>query len=153
MDGRSRHKGRFMKKSEIERRKSASMNMKNLRSKDAGEECPDRRSSDTTSSPSNTTVSDGEIPDWRQGRRIVELGLIADQLRSCVDCGGRIFLDNIVSEKRQGLGSILYIECSCGMLNSVVTNKRHSTGKRGVPTFDVNTKAALGKILIQSTMI
>ena len=46
-----------------------------------------------------------------------------------------------------GFGSILYINCVCGVLISVTTNKYHHINEtlRGHRTFDVNTKAALGK--------
>ncbi|KAL5012907.1 hypothetical protein ScPMuIL_011458 [Solemya velum] len=84
------------------------------------------------------------IPSWRQGRRIVELDRLADQLRSCIDCGQPLQLHRIQTEVRRGLGSMLYVQCVCGVSNTITTSKTHKTAKRGMPTFDVNTKAALG---------
>lgn len=88
-------------------------------------------------------------PDWRQGRRIVELGKLADQLRSCIDCGQQLHLHRIQSEKKYGLHSLLYVKCECGVLNVVSTSKQHrsQSATRGVPIHDVNTKAALGKFI------
>ena len=95
-----------------------------------------------------------EVPDadvsWRKGRRVVELGLVADQLRKCIDCGQRLFLDRTLNETRYGLASILHVQCHCGITNSINTGKSHhtSSSKKGMPAFDVNTKAALGMYLI-----
>lgn len=85
-----------------------------------------------------------EEPEWRQGRRIVELGKLADQLRSCTDCGRQLY-----GEKKYGLHSLLYVECECGVLNVISTSKQHrsQSATRGVPIHDVNTKAALGKFI------
>lgn len=54
-------------------------------------------------------------------------------------------MQNTRSETRRGFGSTLYIMCTCGVLNSVTTNKVHHLHKKGAPVFDVNTKAAVGK--------
>ena len=98
---------------------------------------PDTRSSDTC-----------ETENWKCGRRIVELDHMAEQLSSCVDCDQTLNLKNIVDEKRRGFGSVLTLQCSCGMLNTVTTNKAHRVGSRGPPIFDLNTKAALGMYYI-----
>lgn len=83
---------------------------------------------------------------WRDGRRIVELGLLSDQLESgCTDCKKYLKLSQIETEIRQGFGSILYVKCECGVINKVKTGKTHETGK-GHYIFDVNSKAALGMI-------
>ena len=86
---------------------------------------------------------------WREGRRIVELGVIVDQLKvGCSDCKEVLNLVNTVEETTQGLGSILYIQCaSCGLVNSIKTGKTHrSPAKKNVgrPIWDINTKAATG---------
>ena len=49
-------------------------------------------------------------------------------------------------EKRYGLASLLYIQCSCGQINTVHTGKSHqcSDARRGVLVYDVNTKLATG---------
>lgn len=86
---------------------------------------------------------------WRDGRRIVELAYLADQL-CCKDCNTDLHLRNTTTETRFGYGSILYISCECGLINSVETNKSHRAGVniRGPKVFDINTKAALGKCLL-----
>lgn len=79
---------------------------------------------------------------WNEGRRVVELKHLADQL-VCVHCNNRLHLSNIESEKRYGLGSLLYIKCdstTCGFINTVSTGKRNSKG-----AFDINSKVTLGK--------
>ena len=48
----------------------------------------------------------------------------------------------MVSEKRFGLGSLLWIRCSCGELNRIPTGKCHKANNKGVPIYDVNSKAA-----------
>lgn len=77
------------------------------------------------------------------GRRVVELGDIVNQME-CTDCKSTLILKHIESETRHGLGSTLYINCSCGVINAVTTNKSHRLGTRGPQIFDVNTKAAIG---------
>lgn len=86
---------------------------------------------------------------WSQGRRIVELQVLADGLKACSDCGECLPLHNIVEEKRYGFASLLYVQCECGVMNSVYTGKSHHVkdDHRGIPIYDVNTKAATGKNL------
>ena len=82
--------------------------------------------------------------DWRDGRRIVELGL-ADELRACKTCacGKPLHLFRVYREQRYGYGRFLYVKCDCGAIKKVTTGKRHQTSKYGM-AFDVNTKAAVG---------
>ena len=59
----------------------------------------------------------------------------------CASCNTPLHLSNIESERRYGLGSILFIRCQnnvCWALNDV------KTGKRSQGAFDVNSKLALG---------
>lgn len=84
-----------------------------------------------------------DVNSWNSGRRIVELGHMAKQM-NCTDCDKTLNLFNIVNETRYGFGSLLLIECECGIVNEVTTGKTHRVGARGPPVFDVNTKAALG---------
>ncbi|XP_061168272.1 uncharacterized protein LOC133177209 [Saccostrea echinata] len=80
---------------------------------------------------------------WNEGRRIVELKFLADQL-VCKRCNNRLHLCNIVNEKRYGLGSLLYIKCDssiCEFTNTVCTGKRNEKG-----AFDINSKVALAMI-------
>ena len=73
--------------------------------------------------------SDPEVSlsKWTIGRRIVELGILADGLKSCNPCKKHLMLENCIDETVNGLGSILYIKCNeCDTLNAVPTGKRHS---------------------------
>ena len=52
---------------------------------------------------------------------------------------------NTVSEHRSGLGSVLWIRCSCGNVDKIQTSKSKMAKKYGV-AFDVHTKAAGGMV-------
>lgn len=87
--------------------------------------------------------------DWKTGRRIVELQALAQQM-FCTSCDARLHLADIESERRYGLGSILFIRCQnsvCSSLNDV------KTGKRNNGTFDINSKLALGNYNVFCTYI
>ncbi|XP_063406027.1 uncharacterized protein LOC134689985 [Mytilus trossulus] len=80
--------------------------------------------------------------DWKTGRRVVELQALAQQM-FCTSCNARLHLADIESERRYGLGSILFIRCQnsvCSSLNDV------KTGKRNNGTFDINSKLALAMV-------
>ena len=84
---------------------------------------------------------------WYDGRRIVELRTLADNL---AECSGKMCelpqdLRNVERETRSGFGSILYIRCACGVLNSVKTCRTHQSSK-GRPVFDVNTASAAAMV-------
>ena len=117
-----------------------------LSTENAPENGLDTENESSESPPENLT--------WRSGRRIVELDKLAEQMKSCWDCGQPLHLHNIQSETRMGFGSILYIDCTCRAMNSVTTNKCHNSKEttRGRKTFDVNTKAALGRYHIYMYM-
>lgn len=82
--------------------------------------------------------------DWRVGRRVVELGVIADHLQQCKHCGLPLSLHNTINIKTYGLGSVLKVLCtnkSCGNINAIPTGKQHDH-----KIWDVNTKLALAAI-------
>ena len=86
---------------------------------------------------------------WREGRRIVELGVLADQLKEgCLECKTVLNLFNTEEETIRGLGSILYVRCEeCHRLNGIKTGKTHRSPHEkdvGRPIWDINTKAATG---------
>lgn len=83
---------------------------------------------------------------WREGRRVVELGLLADRLNECSQCGQSLQLSVINSESHFGLASVLHITCrNCQIDNLVSNGSRHSIGATGPERcFDVNTKPAAG---------
>ncbi|XP_063412530.1 uncharacterized protein LOC134722744 [Mytilus trossulus] len=102
--------------------------------------CPNETLLPSQENDSNSTLA------WRDGRRVVELGLLADQLKACKNCYSPLYLHNCSKEQRYGLGSILYIPCgSCPYTNLINTGKRHrsETSKKGMLIWDVNTKCSL----------
>jgi hypothetical protein len=48
---------------------------------------------------------------WREGRRLVELGVLADGLKACGLCSQLLQQFNNVDEKTFGLGVILLVQC------------------------------------------
>ena len=114
------------------------------------------RTVNTTAAETEVVVADPvdqvavDLPFRFEGRRIVELGYLAEQLvKGCFTCNAELRLFDTVAERRYGLGVILSIRCCfCGCLNAVHTGKRHhdATKKRTMPIFDMNTKAAAGKL-------
>jgi hypothetical protein len=95
---------------------------------------------------------DGQI-EWRVGRRIVNLGVLADGLRACQLCQLPLHLHNCVQEKKVGLSQILGIKCdNCQLVNNVPTGNRHRTDRGGL-AWDANTKLAAGKLECMSDII
>ncbi|VDI21511.1 Hypothetical predicted protein [Mytilus galloprovincialis] len=89
-----------------------------------------------------TVLNDPSHDDcWKEGRRVVELLHLAENL-FCKMCTCPLQLLDTVGERKYGLGSVLYIPCSsCKACNSVETGKRNGKG-----AFLVNSKAAIGMI-------
>ena len=59
-------------------------------------------------------ISDSENKksiSWQEGRRIVELGVLVDELAKgcCVECSEALLLQNTQEETKVDLGNILYI--------------------------------------------
>ena len=74
-----------------------------------------------------------ESLSWRDGRRIVELGVLAEALRkwSGEGCSSTLDLRNTESEKRYGFASLLWVRCvECGALNSIKTSTSHNVKKK-----------------------
>lgn len=88
-----------------------------------------------------------DTDEWRKGRRVIELGVLADNL-DCKLCGLPLHLKHAVKINECGLGSILKIMCmnrNCNHLNNVPTGKRHGR------IWDINSKVALGNIMISTS--
>lgn len=84
----------------------------------------------------------GDNDDWRDGRRIVELSVLADGLSGCKMCNNPLSLSHTTRVLNYGLGALLKIPCkntACQHTNTVPTGKRHQQ------VFDMNTKLATGK--------
>ena len=56
------------------------------------------------------------------------------------DCCKTLDLQKTASEKRFGLGSVLWVECDCGELNRVPTGTGYMEKKKGVPIYEQLTK-------------
>lgn len=87
---------------------------------------------------------------WRQGRRIVELGFLADALSACNVCGSPLHLSDCAGIFECGLGSVLSVVCrnsACSFVNKI------STGKKTSRKWDVNGKLNFGKEMKHFTMV
>ncbi|XP_065925337.1 uncharacterized protein [Magallana gigas] len=83
----------------------------------------------------------GYDTSWREGRRVVELGVLADGLAGCKECGLPLQLSHTQGIRDCGLGSFLQVRCRnlwCGHVNVIPTGKRHGR------IWDANTKLATG---------
>lgn len=86
--------------------------------------------------------------DWRCGRRLIELGVLADGLSACKKCGLPLQLSHCQGITNFGLSAMLKIPCmnsACKMINNVPTGKMHNK------IWDANTKLAAGQY-IQCTL-
>ena len=87
------------------------------------------------------------VPDlsWRSGRRIVELGLLADKM-FCVSCNVPLHLKDTTGERRGGFGSTLFILCTnpcCETVTDVPTGKVNNNG-----AYDISDKVIIGNLFI-----
>ena len=92
-----------------------------------------------------TVITSGKTGiEWDEGRRIIELKVLAEGLAGCKNCSTPLQLHLTEKETKKGFGSILHIRCAtCKNVNQVPTGKRREEGRRIV--WDVNTKAASGR--------
>ena len=86
------------------------------------------------------------------GRRIVELGYLAEQLdKGCAACEHQLRLTDCIEERRYGLASLLDLSCQqCHTTTTLKTSKTpftRNTGRCcGRPAYDVNTRSSPGVI-------
>ena len=81
-----------------------------------------------------STENEKEGDNWRVGRRVVDLGILADGLKQCGLCGQPLHLNNCVGERKFGLAHVLLVKCTfpeCGLLNDVPTGTKHKTSSGG----------------------
>ena len=94
--------------------------------------------------------------EWRDGRRVVELSVLADALQACDHCHHPLHLHDCCGEKRFGLGGYLRVLCHhCGTIKTVKYGKQHRSSNINVSTkgnmiWDVNTKVAVGRSTVLS---
>lgn len=85
---------------------------------------------------------------WSDGRRIVDLYELSKQLQ-CKQCSSLLDLRRTEREARYGLASVLYILCSCGVLNDVHTGRTQQDGHGNSPhpMYEINIKASISKLI------
>ncbi|XP_077988114.1 uncharacterized protein LOC144442609 [Glandiceps talaboti] len=151
--------GKFLKRSELSRRlKVKEATVKRWRVQSVSGDYPNRPlDPDSIASSTNvtnadkdklTTTTTKDVP-WNEGVRVVNLGVLAQELDSCKVCRNHLRLIKCTGETKYGGGSVLHVEChNCGANNNVYTNKTHRNvgQKRGMAAFDINTKIATGMI-------
>ena len=82
------------------------------------------------------------------GRRVVQLGILADGLKGCQLCCQPLSLNDCIGEKLYGLGGKLLVKCiPCGLINDVLIGTRHGHLKT---TWDVNSKLASGNVYMST---
>ena len=83
---------------------------------------------------SPSTPDTMETIEWKDGRRVVELDTLAENLGKCTGEGYELLQDlrGTVSENRSGLGSLLWNRCKCGHLNKIATSKFQTVNTNGV---------------------
>ena len=70
----------------------------------------------------------------------MELNLLADGLKFCQRCSQTLRLDNIVGERKSGLGLILLVKCGyaeCSHVNSWITTQLRKDGLFGMSTLNL----------------
>lgn len=83
----------------------------------------------------NITNNGSQVENWRQGRRVVELGVLADGLSGCKLCGIPLHLSHAQGIITYGLSAILKVPCSntqCMAMNNISTGK--DITEFGMPT-------------------
>lgn len=140
-----RAKGRFASAASVRKRQLSSMCCKKINARRENTSATDVHEEQL----GELEREDAEITytTWEDGRRVIELGVLAKGLEACSVCKEPLQLKNILEEKRYGLASLLYVQCECSNINIVYTGKSHrpSSSHHGLPIYDVNTKLATGK--------
>jgi hypothetical protein len=98
----------FLKEGEIRRRKKCSEHLKEL-DRNVDETEVDQADADQTDAKPGTDYKD---ICWQDGRRIVELKTLAEQLNVYDGCDTPLNLMNIEQERLHGFGSYLSIRCT-----------------------------------------
>ena len=89
-----------------------------------------------------------KTPPKCNGNRIIDLSEIINQLaKGCNDCEEELTLTRMTHDTKSGLGSYLYILCSCGTINSIFSGSTHydKSKKQRRKIFDINTNTVNGK--------
>ena len=143
-------KGRFAKPKEVERlaRFGEAARKRRLGS-------PNDGASDSTEPEAGDQAESYQL----EGRRIVNLGLLAKQLdeSGCMACHTPLHLSDTEGSHRYGCAEVLLIKCrACEVMTPVHTSKRHYSPSSGklMPIYDINTKIASGmQFLCNATVV
>lgn len=95
-----------------------------------------------------SSASPKKLPNIDQST-VVNLSTLIDALEKCASCSkGPLELPNISQDVRmEGPCPILTKRCShCSSENQIRTSECHQTGKRGPPTFDLNSRAGIATL-------
>ena len=140
-----RYKGKFIKKQQLCKIKNNISLINEVNRTHVESKTVSTVTNEATNDESDSPGSDSNI-QWSDGRRVVDLKELAKGLNSCKKCTHQLNLLDTVKESREGLGSVLHVKCDvCATINEVRTGNKHGESGRGV--FDVNSKAAVGKII------
>ena len=80
---------------------------------------------------------------------VMNLSVLIDALKVCTHCKmGPLEMSNICKDVRaEGMCPVLSIKCAhCSIVNVIRPSEFHRTGKRGPPTYDINSRAGLGAL-------
>ena len=79
---------------------------------------------------------------------VVNLEMLSTALGECLNCTqGPLDLRNSYNVRPEGVCPVLKIKCAhCEHINNIRPAEHRRTGKRGPPTFDVNSRAGLGAL-------
>ena len=131
MSGQVRLKGRFIKKKTLAHQLSRNASLVEARK------------------TKNSVGKVKPVESVCKGRRIVDVQELAKNMK-CLKCQQILGLENIVSERMNGLHAVWNVKCiQCLLETEVHTGKKHVT-KNNKKFADVNTRAVLGKYIIFS---
>ena len=79
---------------------------------------------------------------------VVNLEMLTTALEECMNCHeGPLDLRNSCNVRNEGVCPVMKVKCArCDHINILRPAEHHRTGKRGPPTFDMNSCAGLGAL-------
>ena len=100
----------FKSKNQLKRLKKNSINLKNFWQYLGESKQADELQGKSPQQHDHTYARDPySAPTWRQGRRVVELGVLADALSGCSSCRQPLYLSSTQEILTYGLGAILKV--------------------------------------------
>ena len=89
-----------------------------------------------------STLPYHKVPNMNQSY-VVNLKMLTTSL----DHEGPLDLRNSCNVRNEGVCPVMKVKCArCYQINILRPSEHHRTGKRGPPTFDVNSRATLGAL-------